>query len=379
MAFTRANAAQNLASRLHQSFILDRTFGFFALSVAEQQSFDPAQRYEKMADAPPMRAKRPVREINAAYAASQPLFDALRKGGSRSDQSKIHLAKARDTVQKLHVKLVDTNKADDAAKHEQYVHCIVKAWTNATEIYCEIFDELCNISAADPAQGREAGARHEQFKAMAETAAAARKVAQSFREGESASTPATKQTKIAAPKSLKRDREHSAVETAAEPKEAMSREERRRKRQKKRPDAAPAADEMAASAEPTANMKATRIAKEADERLPTQSETQSAAGKESAVEYEDVSAEVAARLAAKEEKRKAKQAEKKRKRDSGDSALTETVLTGKPNRKKLKVQETGEGIDESSGAMKRKSNGVDARGGDLTEEEPKKRRKKSKA
>ncbi|KAK4546331.1 hypothetical protein LTR36_002008 [Oleoguttula mirabilis] len=73
------------------------------------------------------------------------------------------------------------------------------------------------------------------------------------------------------------------------------------------------------------------------------------AGKENTVpgvEYEDVSAEVEARLKAKEERKKAKKEEKKRKRDSGASVLEATpseVGVEKPKKKKVKAETADDG------------------------------------
>ncbi|TKA52378.1 hypothetical protein B0A55_13384, partial [Friedmanniomyces simplex] len=126
-----------------------------------------------------MRLK-PDREATAAYAASQPLFDALKTASDRAGEQRVHLAKARDLVQNLHVNLVDTTKTDDAQKHEQYVECLMKAWTSATEAYCGVFEELCRITAPDATVGRAAGKGYEHFKIMADTATAASKQAKSY-------------------------------------------------------------------------------------------------------------------------------------------------------------------------------------------------------
>jgi len=126
------------------------------------------------------RAQRQKRESTAAYAASQPLFDALRNGTSRITEQEAHLTQARDTVQQLHVKLVNTNGVNDQDKHDHYMDCAVKAWRSATETYSAIFDELANVTAADASEGRDAGKRHEEFKSLARSAAAEKTLAMSF-------------------------------------------------------------------------------------------------------------------------------------------------------------------------------------------------------
>ena len=77
---------------------------------------------------------------------------------------------ARDVVQQLHVK-IDTN---DAERHESYMQNVVSAWEAATEAYCKVFEELCNVTRADDSEGRPQGKRHEEFAKILVTARQAR-------------------------------------------------------------------------------------------------------------------------------------------------------------------------------------------------------------
>ena len=72
------------------------------------------------------------------------------------------------------------------------------------------------------------------------------------------------------------------------------------------------------------------------------------------VQYEDVSAEVEARLKAKEEKKKAKKSEKKRRRESGDSSMihAEGLPNGnseRPKKKKARANKRAEAHELEDG------------------------------
>lgn len=122
----------------------------------------------KMAKALPIKTKR---RSTAAYAASQPLFDALRNGMQRLADQRANLQVARDTVQKLHVKLpTESISTDGTDSHEKYMDGAVKAWRMATESYAEIFEALAEVTAAEPSAGRDKSEGHEAFVKMASTA-----------------------------------------------------------------------------------------------------------------------------------------------------------------------------------------------------------------
>ncbi|KAK5735670.1 hypothetical protein LTR17_008021 [Elasticomyces elasticus] len=306
------------------------------------------------------KSQKPDRESTAAYAASQPLFSALRSASDEISKQKAHLAKARDIVQTLHVKLVDTTNIDDSEKHDQYMECVVKAWTSATEAYCNIFTELCAVTAPDPAVGRVAGRGYEQFKVMERLAATASYQVKEYPAKQTSGVSAG--AKLEPPTALgKRARDADEVGQAGD---QGSKRSRKRARQLARKTSDTGANggaeskhevktekvepngEVKTEVEPEVNVKKEPNVKIKREPVsPEQDHVDPepvSAGKENsvpAVEYEDASAEVAARLKAKEEKRKAKKEAKKRKRDSGDSAVTEPTTTEKPSKKKAKVVE----------------------------------------
>ncbi|KAK1062141.1 hypothetical protein LTR33_012555 [Friedmanniomyces endolithicus] len=305
--------------------------------------------------------RKPVRGVTAAYAASQPLFDALKAATDQAGEQKIHLAKARDTVQNLHVNLVDTTKTDDAQKHELYVECLMKAWTSAMEAYCKVFEELCKGSAADATVGRAAGKGHEQFKVMADTATAASEQARSYRVVEKpigATSENGREVPIISGKRVResdeqeRD-EEQVVEGSGQTVNTKKQRKRARLSALKNPGAeigigmhgtgagaAKMREEVEVDLQPSAPMQHHTPVSQHKEPQPEPEMESNSAGKENngpVVEYEDVSAEVTARLKAKAEKKKAKKEAKKRKRESGDTVLVEAAGLEKPSSKKVKV------------------------------------------
>ena len=138
-----------------------------------------------MAKALPIKTKR---RYTAAYAASQPLFDVLRNGMERIDLQRANLEIARDTVQRLHVKLPSASITDDVKdSHEKYMDSAVKAWRLATESYAEIFEALADVTAAEPSAGRNEREGHGSFVRMAETARQAYEIAMGWTPSSSGS------------------------------------------------------------------------------------------------------------------------------------------------------------------------------------------------
>lgn len=123
---------------------------------------------------------------NAAYAASQPLFSALRNATTTSIPAQTaSLTTARDVVQSLHVEIADTdNTHNDISRHEQYMDSAVKAWGSAVDAYCEIFTEMVKITGSEPSKGREEGSRHREFVAMLDSAKRAKDVVEEYRKTE---------------------------------------------------------------------------------------------------------------------------------------------------------------------------------------------------
>lgn len=302
------------------------------------------------------------RESNAAYITSQPLFDALRSATTAVSDQKVLLETARDTVQTLHVKVVN----GDREQHQMYIKTIVAAWMGAIETYHNIFRQLVALTAADPSEGRAATSAHGQFVAMLETAREASELAREVFHGKdqvksdeeddavkeesdeeekvnikkevesdsaSDSAPAEESSKRA-PMSLAtglRKRAFAEDESAEEGanktqkfNDKTSTDAQREKRAKKnakskqRKASKKAAADSAAAAqvkpEPATDTQA--LSSPAIKIEPAQ------ASAPPSIEYEDVHAEVDARVKAKADKaaaRKARVAEQKRKRESVDS------------------------------------------------------------
>ena len=329
-----------------------------------------------------MHSTKPDRETTAAYAASQPLFDVLRAAEQKVEEQRIHLTKARDLVQNVHVKLVDTTNIAD---------CVMSAWAGATEAYTAIFDELRSSTAADPSEGKAAQKQHEHFRSMASSAYAAKKQATCYRDAKAngptgANAEAAKST-TNGKRARKEDDQDGKDETGADSAHARrSKRSRKHLRQRERvldhrlrnagnaarqgpdgvnSDASDVDGGVKVKIEPSATVPGDVPPNgDLDPELVSAGKENSLPG----VEYEDVSAEVDARLKAKEERKKARKEEKKRKRDSGDSAVVEAAVPERPSKKKSKIaEENGEmGGVMSEKPMKRRQGdggGQEAGGG----------------
>ncbi|GAB1734370.1 hypothetical protein NU195Hw_g918t1 [Hortaea werneckii] len=321
------------------------------------------------------------RNATAAYAASQPLFEALQAGNMRINEQKVHITRARNLVQNLHVKLTEINGHDESAKHDYYMDCVVKAWRSATQTYEAIFRELMALNAADASEGREASKRYEEFAALATTARQVNEVAFQFPLHGPPSWPEAPSTPEKRKRSHEEEEEHddssdvkmdagldAPEEGGPEGRDAkdgkqtqqnesaektLSKHQRKRLRKKH-----PAADhhkDSETNHNPSSTNPPTHPPNNPNPPPP------SSQGKENhtpiaGVEYEDVSAEVEARLKAKAEKRQAKKTEKKRKRESGDSLLEArpvAEIAERPKRKKTKSsEEVGPGGAQNGGDTK---------------------------
>jgi hypothetical protein len=330
---------------------------------------------------------RPKNTLSAtpAHSASQPLFDALREATNALSEQKAHLQKARDTVQKVHVKLAQSETDSSNGDHSTYISAAVKAWRSATEAYSNIFDELAKIAAADPSEGKDAARGHEGFTKMAQSARKARKIALDctmVEEGKEESGPAVgskrggeKVGRKAKRAKVEEKQNDSTTATPAQPKaDGTKREFLVSRTKRSSPD-----DEAAHAHQPTPNKRSRRSS--APEPSPFHTATNATTpgaqtdslshGKENripGVVYEDINAEVEARLKSKSAKKRARMKDKKRKRESMDSTLdpsvaVRAVMEGvqKPLKKKAKSESTtpaeesqGQGQGQA-GKRKRKS------------------------
>ena len=335
---------------------------------------------------------RPDTQETAAYAASQPLFDVLRGAISRLDDQKVHLTGAKDTVQHIHVKIPQEHIENNGTLPADYKDALITAWKSTTESYVRIFEQLCELTGPDPAAGRQAEASYTGFQKLLYTAEAARTVA--FEQDEeithakrkaegssesdsSASSKATTPNK----KAKQTPAEVASVKRTAEPSPSQA-VQRPIKRQRTTEDAStpvakPTSQTGQSSELPTINtvqrLKPKQVRKERKRRNQQrqQEEVQQQAPamppptvpklqKQRPVaeaQYQDVNAEVDARLRAKEEAKKAKKEAKKRKRDSSASHIIEAepgaereateakakALAQKPAKKRSK-SENGEAV-----------------------------------
>ena len=335
---------------------------------------------------------RPDTQETAAYAASQPLFDVLRGAISRLDDQKVHLTGAKDTVQHIHVKIPQEHIENNGTLPADYKDALITAWKSTTESYVRIFEQLCELTGPDPAAGRQAEASYTGFQKLLYTAEAARTVAfeqdeeitQAKRKAEgssesdsSASSKATTPNK----KAKQTPAEVASVKRTAEPSPSQA-VQRPIKRQRTTEDAStpvakPTSQTGQSSELPTINtvqrLKPKQVRKERKRRNqqrqqeevqqqapamppPTVLELQKQRPVAEA-QYQDVNAEVDARLRAKEEAKKAKKEAKKRKRDSSASHIIEAepgaereateakakALAQKPAKKRSK-SENGEAV-----------------------------------
>jgi hypothetical protein len=317
-------------------------------------------------------AKRQKLE-NAAFAASQPLFDTLRNAREQLPQQGCYLTTARDLVQTLHVGLQIDDGKNDVEKHAKYMDAIVEAWKSAADTYCDIFAQLTIITAEKPSEGRAAAVSHEDFKNMLETAQVAQTVARRYvmsKDKSRAGTPSV-DTSHAVPQSKQQQEPPMHPTPTPAPKKAVKGTKYDKSGQRilwqngelKVPMGTLGSSEkkewfMVAKAKRREVERAKKAARQkthsahAPEVPPAVSEETHQP--EPPIEYEDsdaVAAAVETRLKAKAEAKALKKANKKRKRESGDSfvsndgddasipippAATESKKSEKPSKKKAK-------------------------------------------
>ncbi|KAF1826959.1 uncharacterized protein K489DRAFT_366178 [Dissoconium aciculare CBS 342.82] len=279
------------------------------------------------------------RNSTAAYAASQPLFDALREACEQLELQKSNLLLARDLVQGLHVKLqhVDLAVGDRPSRvdnHGRYLDSTLAAWTTAINSYHNIFEQLVLLTAPEPAMGRDAADSHESFKNISRSAFEAKNAVAgvvSARDTSKRQTSDHKASNIGnwgIPTN-----EHSRFSQSPSGTDTKPRSSKLRKRNGLTASASNNHQHAEIATTPSANKptaaKSGHNNKDLNngaELLPKETNVFVKDG----VKYEDVSAEVTARLQAKQEKKaaaKVKQDKKKRKRESTDSIRATNVKT----------------------------------------------------
>ena len=322
---------------------------------------------------------RPDTQETAAYAASQPLFDVLRGAISRLDDQKVHLTGAKDTVQHIHVKIPQEHIENNGTLPADYKDALIAAWKSTTESYVRIFEQLCELTGPDPTAGRQAEASYTGFQKLLYTAEAARTVAfeqdeeitQAKRNAEGSSeSESTDSSKATTPNKQAKRKAEGTIESessasvkattpnkkakqtptdvasakrTAEPSPSQA-VQRPVKRQRTTEDASTPEEKPTSQASEPATintvqrLKPKQVRKERkrrnqqrqQEEVPQQATMPPPAVSEPQqqqpvpeAQYQDVNAEVDARLRAKEEAKKAKKEAKKRKRDSAASHIIE--------------------------------------------------------
>ncbi|KXT15854.1 hypothetical protein AC579_10414 [Pseudocercospora musae] len=315
------------------------------------------------------RAKRQKTE-SAAFAASQQLLEAVRiaRDGALQSQA-VNLTIAHDVVKNIHVGVQNNDGHNNIEKHVAYMDAIVESWRSATDAYCNIFARLTSITAGKPNEGISAAESHAFFQEMLETAQKAQDTAKRFTLAKERTVPEANTTigrnaaeTVRASESddeieLKHKPLNGAQNTAefsikstptvtpgkqpaqsgkvkldksgtrvlwekgakvpkvplamlgGDEKKEWSAEKARQKRENQKRKAHEIRTKKAQQG---------RLQQQEQRAVPP-SENHSHSPQVPGVEYEDLSAEVDARIKAKEDAKKAKKQEKKRKRESKDS------------------------------------------------------------
>lgn len=326
-------------------------------------------------DAARSSTSRPDTQETAAYAASQPLFDVLRGAISRLDQQKVYLTDAKETVQHIHVKVPSEHVENNGTIRSDYKDSLVAAWKSTTESYVRIFEQLCELTGPDPAAGKQADESYTGFQKLLYTAEAARTVAFEQdaeckrKRGEDDEDESCSSSEATPNKKVKHAHDNASPNkrnAVSDPSPSQNTDRPAKKQRTTTIEEADATPEKA-NDQPTINtvqrLKPKQIRKERKRRNQLNREQQNPAAEPAHInnvpqaQYEDVSAEVDARIRAKEEQKKAKKVAKKRKRDSQGShileaepgaereamAARESALAQKPAKKKSRG-ESGEGV-----------------------------------
>jgi hypothetical protein len=284
-------------------------------------------------------------ETTAAYAVSQPLFDALRLGVDRANDQHALLDNASWIIQQIHVKLAIAVSERDASQQSKSITGIVKAWQTATKSFAEIFDALEKATAAVPSEVKEAFEGHDDFVKMAAMAAEANGIANGFSLWKDQSDQ-SEDGEAEASESASEAESHNDMPAgeALRPPLLLSKEDKKGAKTRQRIENSRQKREK--------KLLALRAKMKQSQNKSTPNRTDPVP-----VDYEDISAEVEARLKAKEAKREAAKKDKKRKRESGESfnsAVAAVENEKKPARKKNKANGLGNGGERNVVAVKAK-------------------------
>ncbi|KAM0722726.1 hypothetical protein Q7P37_002167 [Cladosporium fusiforme] len=297
---------------------------------------------------------RPDTQETAAYAASQPLFDVLAGAISRLGEQKLLLDVAKTTVQHIHVKVPQEHVENNGTLPADYKDSLIAAWKSTTESYVRIFEQLCELTGPDPAAGKEADESFVGFQKLLYTAEAARTVAFERHaaikrkadtlsdDDSSADSTATPNKRVKrTPAEVESTKRTSELESS--PSQHNSERPLKRQRATTEPEQADNASgktDNSTSINTVQRLKPKQIRKARKRRnQQTPQQQQQGAAQPAAttiiepqqvdpskfpqVQYEDISAELDARLRLREESKKSKKEAKKRKRESHGSAVLE--------------------------------------------------------
>lgn len=298
---------------------------------------------------------RPDTQETAAYAASQPLFDVLRGAISRLDEQKLRLNDAKTTVQHIHVKVPQEHVENNGTLPADYKDSLIAAWKSTTESYVRIFEQLCELTGPDPAAGKEAEESYVGFQKLLYTAEAARTVAferhaEIKRKADSLSDDDSSVESTASPKKRVKYTTTAEIESVkrtadSEPSPSQNTQRPVKRQRTTEAEGADNAAEKDINSKPVntvQRLKPKQIRRERKRRNQQNNQQQQQPTSHSAtttipepqtadinnnnipqVQYEDISAELDARLRLKEEQKKSKKGAKKRKRESQGSMVLE--------------------------------------------------------
>ncbi|KXS99183.1 hypothetical protein AC578_3044 [Pseudocercospora eumusae] len=313
------------------------------------------------------RAKR-QKTHSVAFAASQPLFEAVRSARDDALQSQaVNLTIAHDVVKNIHVRVQNDDEHNNIENHVAYMDAIVESWRSATDAYCNIFAQLTSITAEKPNEGIGAAESHGFFQEMLETARNAQHAAKRFTLAKERAVPEANTTIGGnAPETVPAAEPDDEIELKHKP---LNGEQKTADYSGKSTPTVTPGKQPAQAGKVKFDKSGTRVLWEKGAKEPNvpfamlggdekkewytekarqkrekrktkaheirtkkgQQERQQKQEQTSVppsdchspqvpgVEYEDLSAEVDARIKAKEEAKKAKKQEKKRKRESKDS------------------------------------------------------------
>ena len=266
------------------------------------------------------------------YDPSQLLVNALQNACTKIQEQQQQLSEARKKMEILQTMSPSGEAMGRKRTYEQSIDCAIKAWRSTTAAYAEILQALSTATAVQPSASQMEQRRVTELAELGTIASEARSASHKFVLYEELVHPNS--DRASAPglndlEEVQRQAAHSRQEQATHPSELYEELSMR----------ARANGAVENESKPEFPRENVSHGGDGDaEKIPNLAAASHVVPK---VEYEDVSAEVEARLKAKEATKAAAQKEKKRKRESGES-LAEGGMNGgktdKPAKKKVKAE-----------------------------------------